>query len=260
MMTRRDALRAALFGAASLAARRAPAAPPAETMPPKPMPVGPAPMPAPAGPYFLPPLPYAPSALEPHIDTLTMQIHHDKHHAAYVNNLNKALREAPITGNIPANVDDLIKNILASPDAKVTDPTFKAIRNQGGGHSNHSLFWVTMTPGGRSRPAGTLGRAIDREFGSFARFQSQFTEAAATIFGSGWAWLSMKHDGTLTLEALPNQDSPLMYGRYPLLGLDVWEHAYYLKHQNRRPEYIADWYPVVNWDVVADRFNTPHMS
>jgi Fe-Mn family superoxide dismutase len=194
----------------------------------------------------VPPLPYAFDALEPHIDAQTMQIHHDKHHAAYVTNLNKAVAEFPELGKQP--VGDLLKDLSAIPEKIRT-----AVRNQGGGHYNHSMFWLMMKKNGGGEPTGELSRAIDKKFGSFAAFKAQFTKAAAGQFGSGWAWL-IADGGALKIVATPNQDSPISEGKQPLLGLDVWEHAYYLKYQNRRPEYIAAWFNVINWDYVADRF------
>ncbi len=253
MLTRRDLLRAALLGSAALTALPARAQqPPSGTLPPPPGAVVPPGAAAATGPFFLPPLPYDYNALEPHIDALTMQIHHDKHHAAYVANLNKAIASRPDLAN--KSLDDLLRGLLTDAKRDQTDPTFKAIRNNGGGHYNHSLFWLLMKKDGGGAPTGEFAAALDKQFGTFAAFQTQFTDAAAKVFGSGWAWLSASPDGTLKLETTPNQDSPLMYGRAPLLGLDIWEHAYYLKHQNRRPEYIAAWWNVVNWDFVSERY------
>jgi Fe-Mn family superoxide dismutase len=195
--------------------------------------------------YELPNLPYANDALEPHIDARTMEIHHDKHHAGYVSKLNAALEKHPdLQGQ---SVEDLIKGIDGVPEDIRT-----AVRNNGGGHANHSLFWTVMGPGGGGEPGGKLGDAIKSTFGDFAKFKDQFSNAAATRFGSGWAWL-VASGGKLSVESTPNQDSPLMQGRTPILGLDVWEHAYYLKYQNKRPDYIAAWWNVVNWDEVAKR-------
>jgi Fe-Mn family superoxide dismutase len=200
----------------------------------------------PAGPFTLPPLPYAFDALEPHIDAKTMEIHHDKHHAAYVTNLNKALADSPELGK--KSVEDLLRDVNSMPEKLRT-----AVRNQGGGHYNHSLFWQMMKKDGGDQPKGDLAKAIDGGFGSFAAFKDKFTEAATKQFGSGWTWLVM--DGkALKIESAPNQDSPISQGKELLLGIDVWEHAYYLKYQNRRPEYIAAWFNVVNWDFVADRY------
>jgi Fe-Mn family superoxide dismutase len=200
---------------------------------------------APAGPYTVPPLPYLYDALEPHIDAQTMQIHHDKHHAAYVANLNKAVAEAPDLGKKP--VEELLKDLNAVPEKIRT-----AVRNQGGGHYNHTLFWQMMAKNG-GQPKGELSSAIDKSFGSFSGFKDKFTEAATKVFGSGWAWLVLD-GGALKIEPAPNQDSPISRGLQPLLGIDVWEHAYYLKYQNRRPEYIAAWFNVINWDFVSDRY------
>jgi superoxide dismutase, Fe-Mn family len=198
------------------------------------------------GPFTLPPLPYAFDALEPHIDAQTMQIHHDKHHAAYVANLNKAVAEFPDLGKKP--VEDLLKDLSAVP-AKIRT----AVRNNGGGHYNHSMFWQMMKKNGGGEPSGELSKAIDGKFGSFDAFKKQFTKAALGQFGSGWAWL-VSDGGDLKIESTPNQDSPISEGKQPLLGLDVWEHAYYLKYQNRRPDYTAAWFNVINWDYVAQRF------
>ena len=204
--------------------------------------------PAPAaGPYVLPKLPYAYDALEPHIDAQTMQIHHDKHHAAYVANLNKAIASQPDLAAQP--VEELIRNLNAVPETIRT-----AVRNNGGGHANHSLFWQMMKKGGGGKPAGELSAAIDKSFGSFAKFQEKFTEAALKQFGSGWAWLNLDGNKSLMVASAPNQDSPLSSGVVPLLGIDVWEHAYYLKYQNRRADYIAAFYNVINWDFVSERY------
>lgn len=192
--------------------------------------------------YSVPDLPYAFDALEPHIDARTMQIHHGKHHAAYVAKLNAA-----VAGTPQAAMDI---NALVSDAAAVANP---AVRNNGGGHANHSLFWTIMSPSGGGEPSGALADAVNSAFGSFGDFQSQFSAAAAARFGSGWAWLSVA-DGKLIVESTPNQDTPLMDGRIPILGLDVWEHAYYLNYQNRRPDYIAAFYNVIDWNAVAERF------
>jgi Fe-Mn family superoxide dismutase len=195
--------------------------------------------PAPAGPFKVPPLGYAFDALEPHIDAQTMQIHHDKHHAAYVANLNKAVADFP----------DLIKSLDAVPEKIRT-----AVRNNGGGHYNHSLFWQMMKHDGGGQPSGELAQAMDKRFNSFAAFKEQFTKAALGQFGSGWAWLVLK-DKELAIEPSANQDSPVSHGSTPLLGIDVWEHAYYLKYQNRRADYISAWFNVINWDFVSERFS-----
>ena len=195
--------------------------------------------------FTLPNLPYAFDALEPHIDAKTMEIHHDKHHQAYVNNLNAAIEKAPeLQGK---SLDDLMKNINPGPDAGRT-----AVRNNGGGHWNHSLFWELMGPNKGGEPTGKLADAIKSAFGDFAKFKEQFAAAGAGRFGSGWAWL-INDGGKLSITSTPNQDNPLMEGKHALLGLDVWEHAYYLKYQNRRPDYIGAWWNVVNWDKVAER-------
>jgi Fe-Mn family superoxide dismutase len=198
-------------------------------------------------PYTLPNLPYAHDALEPFIDEMTMQIHHGKHHAAYVANVNKALESAPELADLP--VEELLRNINRVPDAIRT-----AVRNNGGGHANHMLFWEIMGPNQGGAPTGTLADAISSTFGSFEDFRTKFGNAGITRFGSGWAWLVVKDGGSLDLYSSANQDSPYMDGHTPILGLDVWEHAYYLKYQNRRPDYIASWWNVVNWDEVARRY------
>ena len=197
-------------------------------------------------PFTLPPLPYPTDALEPHIDARTMEIHHDKHHQAYVNNLNAAIEKAPELAN--KSLDDLMHSINTVPEAVRT-----AVRNNGGGHWNHSMFWEVMGAKKGGEPAGKLADAIKSAFGDFSKFKEQFAAAAAGRFGSGWAWL-IKDGGKLAIVSTPNQDNPLMDGKTPLLGLDVWEHAYYLKYQNRRPDYVTAWWNVVNWDAVAKRF------
>ncbi|HUP05319.1 MAG TPA: superoxide dismutase [Bryobacteraceae bacterium] len=200
-------------------------------------------------PFTLPSLPYAPEALEPHIDKMTMEIHHGKHHAAYVNNLNKALESAPdLAGK---SLEDLLAhNCVAVPENIRT-----AVRNNGGGHSNHSMFWRLMAPNAGGPPVGNVGQAIAGTFGGFDAFKEKFNQAAATRFGSGWAWL-VKANGKLEIYSTANQDSPIMEGKFPVMGLDVWEHAYYLKYQNRRPDYISAWWSVVNWAEVEERFNS----
>jgi len=196
--------------------------------------------------FTLPPLPYPNDALEPHIDARTMEIHHDKHHQAYVNNLNAAIEKAPELAN--KSLDDLMRSINSVPEAVRT-----AVRNNGGGHWNHSMFWEIMGPKKGGEPAGKLADAIKSAFGDFSKFKEQFAAAAAGRFGSGWAWL-IKDGGKLSITSTPNQDNPLMDGKTPILGLDVWEHAYYLKYQNKRPDYVTAWWNVVNWDAVAKRF------
>ena len=195
----------------------------------------------------LPALPYDKSALEPHIDATTMEIHHGKHHAAYVNNLNKALENQSDLQNM--SIEDLLRNINSVPENIRT-----AVRNNGGGHANHSLFWNIMGPNGGGQPTGELANAINAAFGSFDDFKTQFKTAATGRFGSGWAWLIVAPDGSVSITSTANQDSPLMEGRTPILGLDVWEHAYYLKYQNRRPDYVDAWWNVINWDEVARRY------
>jgi Fe-Mn family superoxide dismutase len=193
--------------------------------------------------FTLPKLPYEFSALEPHIDTKTMAIHHDKHHQGYVNNLNKALENHPDLQK--KTVMELLMGLDALPDDVKT-----AVRNNGGGHANHSMFWLSMSPKGGGAPSGKLAEAINEAFGSFEAFQEQFAKAAMTRFGSGWAWLVVGADG-LTIMSTPNQDNPISQGLIPLLGVDVWEHAYYLNYQNRRAAYIEAWWNVVDWDYVS---------
>ncbi|MDQ3914720.1 MAG: superoxide dismutase [Actinomycetota bacterium] len=197
--------------------------------------------------YTLPQLPYDYSALEPHIDAQTMEIHHTKHHQTYVDKLNAAIEGTDLADRYP-NVDDLLRNFSSIP-ADVQG----AVRNHGGGHSNHSLFWQIMGPGGGGEPAGAVGAAIDEKFGSVNDFKEKLNAAAIAHFGSGWAWLVVA-DGGLEIVTLPNQDSPLMEGRTPILGIDVWEHAYYLRYQNKRPDYVAAWWNTINWDEVNRRF------
>ncbi|WP_163101934.1 superoxide dismutase [Peribacillus alkalitolerans] len=196
--------------------------------------------------YELPQLPYAYDALEPHFDKETMNIHHTKHHNTYVTNLNAALEGQEEL--LSKSVEELISNMDAIPEAART-----AVRNNGGGHANHSLFWQILSPNGGGEPTGELAEAINAKFGSFESFKQEFAKAATTRFGSGWAWLSVSN-GELELSSTPNQDSPLMEGKTPVLGLDVWEHAYYLNYQNRRPDYIASFWNVVNWDEVSKRY------
>src|SRR6266581_8636094 len=191
--------------------------------------------------FTLPPLPYAPDSLEPHIDKMTMEIHHGKHHNAYVTNLNAAIEKAPeLAGK---SLDDLVKGIGSVPEAVRT-----AVRNNGGGHLNHSMFWQIMKPNGGGEPTGELASAIQQTFGSFDTFKAQFNDAGVKRFGSGWTWLVIDQSGKLAVMSTANQDSPLMDGLYPVMGNDVWEHAYYLKYQNRRPDYLNAWWNVVNWD------------
>jgi Fe-Mn family superoxide dismutase len=197
--------------------------------------------------YELPALPYAHDALEPFIDTMTMQIHHGKHHQAYVTNLNAALEQYPDFQK--HSVDDLIRNIANVPEAIRT-----AVRNNGGGHANHAMFWQIMAPKAGGDPSGPLGDAIKASFGSFETFKGDLKKAALGRFGSGWAWL-VNSGGKLTIESTPNQDSPVMEGRNVVMGIDVWEHAYYLKYQNRRADYVDAWWSVVNWAEVAKRFS-----
>ena len=197
--------------------------------------------------HELPPLPYAFNALEPAIDAQTMEIHHDKHHAAYVTNLNKALESAPdLQGK---SAEDLIKNLNAVPEAIRT-----AVRNNGGGHVNHSMFWTIMGPSAGGKPSGDLGDAISQAFGGFEAFVEKVNTTGVGRFGSGWSWLSVDGGGKLVVSSTANQDNPLMEGLHPVLGVDVWEHAYYLKYQNRRADYLKAWWSVVNWDAVAKRY------
>jgi len=237
-MNRREAIKTTVIASATLAtlpgaiAQTNPAAPVSATT---------------SGPFTLPPLPYAYDALEPFIDARTMQIHHDKHHAAYVANLNKAVANFPELGRKP--VEALLKDLSAVPET-----IRAAVRNQGGGHYNHSLFWQLLQKDGGD-PKGALAAAIDQHFGSFSTFKEDLTQAAVGQFGSGWAWLVVDADKKLSLEPTANQDSPISQGKLPLLGIDVWEHAYYLKYQNRRPEYVAAFLNVVNWNFVSERYD-----
>ena len=194
-------------------------------------------------PFQLPALPYAFNALEPHVDARTMEIHHGKHHNAYITNLNKAIEGGPLDGK---SIEAILKDL---------DMNNMAVRNNGGGHYNHSLFWTVMGPNAGGQPSGDLAAAIDRDLGSFDAFKEKFAAAGVGRFGSGWAWL-IKHEGKLEITSTPNQDTPLMEGKFPVLGLDVWEHAYYLKYQNRRPDYITAWWNVVNWTEAEARFNS----
>lgn len=198
-----------------------------------------------AEPFSLPPLPYPYDALEPHIDAKTMQIHHTGHHGTYVRNLNAAVSKYPELAR--KSIEELLSDLSALPaDVRTT------IRNNGGGHANHTLFWQIMSPKGGGQPRGELAKAIEKTFGSFARFQEQFINTALGVFGSGWAWLSVDRNKQLRIEPTPNQDTPIMEGRTPILGIDVWEHAYYLKYQNRRAEYVKAFQNVIDWDRVAE--------
>lgn len=197
-------------------------------------------------PFQLPALPYDYSALEPHVDARTMEIHHTKHHQTYVTKLNEAVAGTDLDGK---DVEDILRSMNDVPEKIRT-----AVQNHGGGHANHSLFWTVMKKGGGGTPSGDLAKAIDSDLGGFDKFKEAFTAAATNRFGSGWAWLVVGTDGKLAVENTLNQDSPLMQGKTPVLGLDVWEHAYYLNYQNKRPDYIAAFYNVINWDEVAKRF------
>lgn len=197
-------------------------------------------------PFTLPPLPYAANALEPNIDARTMEIHHDKHHAAYMNNLNNAIAGTDLDGK---DIVWILSNMDKVPADKKT-----VVQNNGGGYANHNLFWTIMGPNGGGEPTGALAAAINAKFGSFAAFKEKFSAAGATRFGSGWAWLVVKPNGSVDVYSTANQDSPYMQGDTPILGLDVWEHAYYLLYQNRRPDYIAAWWNTVNWDAVAKNY------
>ncbi len=200
----------------------------------------------PAMKYELPPLPYPFNALEPTIDAMTMEIHHDRHHAAYVNNLNVALEKHPEVAGRP------LEELLAHLD-RVPEDIRMAVRNNGGGHWNHTFFWDLMTPGGSKEPTGTLKSAIEQTFGGLEQLKEQLNAAGAARFGSGWAWLVVR-GGKLEIISTPNQDSPMMEGLYPVLGVDVWEHAYYLKYQNKRPDYLKQWWSIVNWDKAAANY------
>jgi Fe-Mn family superoxide dismutase len=197
--------------------------------------------------FTLPPLPYGYDALEPNIDARTMEIHHTKHHQGYVNNLNAAIEKAPELQN--KSLDELLKNLSAVPESVRT-----AVRNNAGGHWNHSMFWTIMAPDAGGEPDGALANALGKAFGDFSKFKEQFTAAASARFGSGWAWLVSDGSGALSIESTPNQDNPLMDGRYAVMGVDVWEHAYYLKYQNRRADYLSAWWNTVNWPEVAKRY------
>lgn len=238
MMTRRDALKKTALSAAAVSLVTLPETNFAQAA-------------APTGPFKLPPLPYALDALEPHIDAKTMEIHHGRHHQAYVTNLNKAVAtDAKLAGT---SLDELIRHLDEVPEA-----VRAAVRNNGGGHYNHSLFWQTMKKGGGGVPKGALGAAIEKTFGSFEKFKTAFSDAAMKQFGSGWAWLILE-EKDLKVVSSPNQDVPFVHGKYPLLGIDVWEHAYYLKYQNKRADYVSAFFNVINWDVVASRFEKPEL-
>lgn len=197
--------------------------------------------------YTLPKLSYAYDALEPHIDARTMEIHHTKHHQAYVNNVNAALEGHADLANL--SVEELVSHINSVPENVRT-----AVRNNGGGHANHTMFWSIMKPGGGGQPKGELAKAIEQQLGGFDAFKQALTKAALGRFGSGWAWLTLNGDHRLLVEDTANQDSPLMQGHFPVLGIDVWEHAYYLKYQNRRPEYVEAWFNTIDWDAVTERY------
>jgi Fe-Mn family superoxide dismutase len=199
--------------------------------------------------FTVPPLPYAFDALEPYIDKQTMEIHHDKHHGAYVTNLNKALESAPDLQS------KTVEELLANNCAAVPENIRTAVRNNGGGHINHSMFWQIMAPKAGGNPSGNVAQAINSTFGSFDQFKEKLNAAAVSRFGSGWAWL-VKTGGKVEIISTANQDSPVMEGKFPVMGVDVWEHAYYLKYQNRRPEYLAAWWNVVNWPEIEKRFNS----
>lgn len=237
MMTRRIALKNTALASLALAALPGAIA---QTSPTTPA------MPPPAGPFKLPPLPYAYDALEPYIDTETMHLHHDKHHAAYVANLNKAVADYPDVGKM--SIEEILKNLDGVPEKIRT-----AVRNQGGGHYNHSLFWLMLKKNG-GEPQGALASAINQSFGSYDQFKEELTKTAASVFGSGWAWLTVDANKQLAIEPTHNQDATISEGKQPLLGIDVWEHSYYLKYQNRRPEYVAAFFNVINWDFVSDRY------
>ncbi len=199
------------------------------------------------GPFMLPPLPYAYDALEPYIDATTMHLHHDKHHQSYVDKLNAAVAGHPeLAGK---SVNELVANLDAIPEE-----IRPAVRNQGGGDANHSFWWRILSKGGGTAPKAELARDIDAQFGSFSQFQDRFSKSASGVFGSGWAWLTLARDGKLQVETSANQDSPLSSGREPILGIDVWEHAYYLKYQNRRPEYVGAFFNVINWEFVSSQY------
>jgi len=233
MMTRRDAVKKTALAAAAVSVAALPAKLSAQAA-------------APTGPFKLPPLPYAFDALEPHIDAKTMEIHHDRHHAAYVTNLNKALAGQGALAE--KSIEEIVRHLEDIPGN-----TRMAIRNNGGGHYNHTLFWQMMKKNGGGEPKGALARAIDQKFGNFAKFKEEFAATAMKTFGSGWAWLVLDQK-QLNLVSTPNQDNPIAQGQHVLLGLDVWEHAYYLKYQNKRADYVSAFFNVIHWDFVAERF------
>jgi Fe-Mn family superoxide dismutase len=237
MMTRRDALKKMALSAAVVSVATLPDSLKAQAAA------------APAGPFKLPALPYGFDALEPHIDAKTMEIHHGRHHQAYVTNLNKAVATSADLSK--TSLEELLRHLDDVPE-----PVRAAVRNNGGGHYNHSLFWQLMKKGGGGQPKGALAKAIDSKFGGFDKFKAGFSDAAMRVFGSGWAWLILD-EKDLKIVSSPNQDVPLSHGKHPLLGLDVWEHAYYLKYQNKRADYVAAFFNVINWDVVAGRFEKP---
>jgi Fe-Mn family superoxide dismutase len=246
-MDRRTALRSLAVGATSLALAPATLRAAAGQPVTKPAAASGATPAAPSGPFTLPPLPYAADALEPHLDAQTMLLHHDRHHAAYVGNLNQAVAgRAEVAG---WSVERLVRDLSAVPEE-----IRGAVRDHGGGHANHSLLWASLAPGGERAPSGELAKAIDAAFGSFAACQEKLSAAARSVFGSGWAWLTADAAGKLQVETTPNQDSPLTAGRKPLLGVDVWEHAYYLRYQNRRADYLAAFARVVDWGAVSARY------
>lgn len=198
--------------------------------------------------HELPPLPYPNNALEPYIDERTMQIHHDLHHGGYVKNLNTALESHPDLQKL--SIDELLRNL-----SRVPESIRNAVRNNGGGHLNHTIFWKLMAPNAGGQPGGALAEALNKTFGGFDKFKETFSNAAMTRFGSGWAWLVKNPNGSLEILSTANQDNPISEGKFPVMGLDVWEHAYYLKYQNRRLEYVTNWWNVVNWDEAAKRFS-----
>ncbi len=249
MLNRREALRAITFTTLAAATSRwLPGDARAQSSDGAPL-VPPPPSSATANaPFSLPPLPFAFNALEPHIDARTMEIHHDKHHAAYVNNLNKAVENHPDLAS--KSVEELIANLDAIPEEIRT-----TVRNNGGGHANHTLFWNSLQPANNNEPESALAKAIRADLGGIKDFKAALTQAAMSTFGSGWAWLSLNADGKLVVESLPNQDSPLMFGRKPIFGIDVWEHAYYLNYQNRRADYVAAIWNVIDWPAVSLRYS-----
>ncbi|MCL4179323.1 MAG: superoxide dismutase [Verrucomicrobia bacterium] len=236
MMNRRQALKTGAIGLVAMAAPFSASTLQAQNQPP-------------TGPFKLAPLPYPLDALEPHIDAKTMEIHHGRHHAAYVNGLNQAVSQIP--GLAQRSLEQLLSELNQVPDQVRT-----AVRNHGGGHHNHTLFWSMLSRNGGGKPKGELASALDTHFGSFDGFQDLLTKAALGRFGSGWAWLTLDRSRKLTVESTPNQDSPLSEGRTPLLGIDVWEHAYYLKYQNRRADYVTAFFKIVNWEFVQERYRT----